>query len=469
LIITIEEKAMIPSTKQLIYRLRRPILWSITGIASVTMPQMAIAADPGATAANPIVVHKAATAENSAEALPTTRSEKMVVFRRICIDIVGRMPTVQEMDDFLNDTSPQAYGRAVDRLIAEATPDQKKTLVKAGQAGEGSSKVDMTLRLEKDASELLAAQRRALDERLRAEHAVMEAHEYAAKMRDLEAAERARAVGDKMRTWTVDRGLALTAPADAWHRAAIAVPMVKHAFLGIGVDIPGETLRSQLRLEPGAGLVVNYVDESGPSNKLIRQHDVLQKLDDQILVNGEQFIALVRMHKPNDTVKITLIREAKTTTVEVKLGEKETPVSQTGAMESFTATYTPTTIDTASNIVTADYLKLNNAAFTASGNVLAYRALRAGPIRIDDGPWTIILPPGGDRQDMTLLDSKTGQVIYRGPVISNENDPHAHLLPADARKSVIIWQKALLEQGQAKPETLNISGWISAPATQPAR
>jgi len=95
------------------------------------------------------------------------------------------------------------------------------------------------------------------------------------------------------------------------------------AYLGVGVESPNDTIRAQLSLPDGAGLVVNYVDANGPSKDAVRKHDVLQKLDDQILINGEQLVALVRMHKLAETVSLTLLRQARPVTVEVKLGEKQ--------------------------------------------------------------------------------------------------------------------------------------------------
>jgi len=218
------------------------------------------------------------------------------------------------------------------------------------------------------------------------------------------------------------------------------------------------------------GLVINYVDESGPSKGLIRQHDVLQKLNDQILVNGEQFVALVRMHKAGDTIKVTLIREAKSVTVEVKLGERQTAdasqadpagntfttwaVESAGPWKQNLSDY----IVTPANITNwgagdATPTLITGTAFSPTGSTLAVRALHAGPIRVDDGSWTIVLPTG-DGQEMSVLESATGKIVYRGPVIKGEDDPHAALLPPDARQKIIVWKKAL-EQTQPRNAVLN--------------
>ncbi|KKK75837.1 hypothetical protein LCGC14_2869730, partial [marine sediment metagenome] len=54
----------------------------------------------------------------------------------------------------------------------------------------------------------------------------------------------------------------------------------------------------------------------------VRRHDVLHKLDDQLLVNPEQFAVLVRTHSPGDSVKVTVIRKAKSRVLSVKLGSR---------------------------------------------------------------------------------------------------------------------------------------------------
>jgi hypothetical protein len=132
------------------------------------------------------------------------------------------------------------------------------------------------------------------------------------------------------------------------------VAKVRGAYMGVGVEAPGEALRSQLKLPEGVGLVVNYVDEHSPSQGVLHRHDVLEKLDDQLLVNAEQLVTLIRLHKPGETVHVTLIRESNRMTAQVKLGEKEVPALSAYVSNdpftyqalnawSNTATLTPTT------------------------------------------------------------------------------------------------------------------------------
>ena len=82
--------------------------------------------------------------------------------------------------------------------------------------------------------------------------------------------------------------------------------MAKSSYLGISAVAADATLRAQLKLPNGVGLAVANVDDQGPSKSVVQEHDVLYKLGDQILVNPEQFVVLVRMHKPGETVELTV-------------------------------------------------------------------------------------------------------------------------------------------------------------------
>lgn len=109
--------------------------------------------------------------------------------------------------------------------------------------------------------------------------------------------------------------------------SAPPVKLVKAAFLGVGVSsLRSEALRCQLGLPDGVGLVVLGVLKDGPSAKAgIVVHDVLHKLDDQLLVNQEQLAVLVRMHKVGDVVALTVIRSGKSLVLSAKLAEKMQP------------------------------------------------------------------------------------------------------------------------------------------------
>lgn len=107
--------------------------------------------------------------------------------------------------------------------------------------------------------------------------------------------------------------------------------MEKVAYLGVETMPVDSTVAAQLGLPRGTGVVVRRVAEGSPASGLLQAHDVLTKLNDQILVNMQQLTVLVRNHKTGDEVKLTLMRNGKETTVKAKLGEREVPKLADGA------------------------------------------------------------------------------------------------------------------------------------------
>lgn len=100
----------------------------------------------------------------------------------------------------------------------------------------------------------------------------------------------------------------------------------KVAYLGVVTSPVSSTLGRQLHLPEGTGLVVDFVAEGTAAEKAgITQHDILTRLDDQILVNVPQLVVLVRLKDPGNKVALTLIREGKQRQVTAELGETERP------------------------------------------------------------------------------------------------------------------------------------------------
>ncbi len=94
------------------------------------------------------------------------------------------------------------------------------------------------------------------------------------------------------------------------------------AFLGVHVRDADATLRHHLGLSDGVGLVVEHVTpESAAAESGIKVHDVLHKLDDQILINNGQLVTLIRMHRPGDEVQLTIVRSGKSRHISATLKE----------------------------------------------------------------------------------------------------------------------------------------------------
>jgi hypothetical protein len=97
------------------------------------------------------------------------------------------------------------------------------------------------------------------------------------------------------------------------------------AFLGVEASPAPAALAAQLGLAKGTGLVVGHVAPKSPADGVLQQHDVLLKLDDQILIEPHQLSVLIRNHKEGDEVTITYLRGGKQATAKVKLAQHEVP------------------------------------------------------------------------------------------------------------------------------------------------
>jgi len=98
----------------------------------------------------------------------------------------------------------------------------------------------------------------------------------------------------------------------------------ERAWLGLATEEAPEALTSQLKLEPGVGLVVTYVAEESPAAKAeLKKNDLLIRFGDQDLVHPAQLRKLVQARKPGDKVKLTFIRGGEEQTVQISLGKIE--------------------------------------------------------------------------------------------------------------------------------------------------
>jgi len=112
--------------------------------------------------------------------------------------------------------------------------------------------------------------------------------------------------------------------------AAKVKPTAAPAYAGISPAVVTELARRGVTskdVPPGVGVMVAFVDPKGPSMGVLAEDDILVRLDDQVLVNPEQFRALIGMHKPGDVVKIVAVREDEVVNVDLKLGSRIAPVS----------------------------------------------------------------------------------------------------------------------------------------------
>lgn len=97
------------------------------------------------------------------------------------------------------------------------------------------------------------------------------------------------------------------------------------AFLGVETSSVSATTATQLGLPRGTGLVVNHLVPGSPAADVLRVHDILLNLDDQILIEVRQLAVLIRNRKEGDEVTLTYLRGGQKATARVKLGKQEVP------------------------------------------------------------------------------------------------------------------------------------------------
>ena len=127
-------------------------------------------------------------------------------------------------------------------------------------------------------------------------------------------------------------------------KAEVASCGVEQTFLGVHTSPVDHGLAKHLGLPDGFYQSVEFVAEKSPAAKAgLKAHDILQKLDDQIIVNFDQLHALVRSKKAGSEVKLTVLRKGKETQLTAKLEAKVlADVPPSGADGSAYYGYLPT-------------------------------------------------------------------------------------------------------------------------------
>ncbi len=93
-------------------------------------------------------------------------------------------------------------------------------------------------------------------------------------------------------------------------------------WLGVSTEEAAEALISQLGLDPGVGLVVNYVAADSPAAQAgLQKNDVLTGFAGQALVHPAQLRKLVQVRKVGDTVPVAFYRAGRKQSVTVTLGQ----------------------------------------------------------------------------------------------------------------------------------------------------
>ena len=106
----------------------------------------------------------------------------------------------------------------------------------------------------------------------------------------------------------------------------------RSTFLGVEVTLVQPVLGAQLGLPKGTGLVVERISPRSPAADILKEHDVLTMLDDQILIDVRQLMVLVRNRKEGDEVTLSYLRGGVKATAKVRLLAQDMPKFPQGGM-----------------------------------------------------------------------------------------------------------------------------------------
>lgn len=284
--------------------------------------------------------------------------------------------------------------------------------------------------------------------------AAAQRREIEAERRGIEAEQRAeeRALRAEMQKLTaVQRGLT---------RLAAPQKMENAAFLGAGVSPAKAATREQLKLDKGVGLQVDSLVAGSPAEVSgIKANDILEKFNDQYLVNVNQLVVLVRSFKGGDDVKITLVRDGQRQTLPVKLVEKEVPalddnnpwgglpggLEGADTLDRFLVDLdTKVDFDNRANraIIRGDK---GNFIFTGGkGDRTTQRVFNDNNLSV-----TVAGTKDGKRM-LTAADAKTGKEIFKGNI---DTDEQRQALPAEVADVLKRMDEDQARANDLKPPT----------------
>jgi hypothetical protein len=182
-------------------------------------------------------------------------------------------------------------------------------------------------------------------------------------------------------------------------------------YCGVSTVEVTPPLAAQLKLSPGVGLLVDFVEPNSPAEMAgVKQYDILMKFNDQVLCNSEQLRVLVRSKMMSDDVKFAIIRQGQPTSVNVELGQKEMevePDADAAGMGLFTAP--------APGVVR--FMANANAVPPGGGAVAMTGA--GGHMVLKDARGTLDLDLKDGKPILLVARNRNGNEIYNGPVATD--------------------------------------------------
>ncbi|HEX3356730.1 MAG TPA: PDZ domain-containing protein [Tepidisphaeraceae bacterium] len=237
-------------------------------------------------------------------------------------------------------------------------------------------------------------------------------------------------------------------PTRSWMYATNDPKMEKGTFLGAATSGVSAELREHLALQKGFGLIVDSLDKDSPAEKAgLQRYDILQKLDDQRLVNALQLQVLIRSYKPNDKITLTLLRKGQPMTVNVTLIESNVPELSDAQLEGQpldpTWGWGPT-------VLKVDGLNLNSTGTSTTrfpgSDPFSPGAGGGAKFVFKTQDQTLELTQNGDSKNLVVKD-KDDKIIFQGPIDTEEQ-----------RSKLPPGVEAKLKQMQIKFTAINGSG-----------
>lgn len=220
----------------------------------------------------------------------------------------------------------------------------------------------------------------------------------------------------------------------------LARPQLTSENLGLRLSRASAVLRQQLALARGAGLVVDEVAAGTRAEQAgLRQHDVLVRLDDQLLVLPQQFDALLDAAAPDDPLTCFVLRGGRE--VAIRLAGRPA-VALAGATEAPAAPLRRPLRPTASSLALVVPAPATPAAAAPFGHL---RRLSDETLLRQDADFEIRLS-SGDQTRLVVRDP-AGSVVFDGPIDSAADRSR---VPEVVRSRVADMER-LLEPRPGKP------------------
>jgi serine protease Do len=122
--------------------------------------------------------------------------------------------------------------------------------------------------------------------------------------------------------YTARQGLLLTDKLAKCTRAADKKEQV--TYLGVFLASVPDVVRRHVKLPAEMGLLVETVDLGSPAQAAgLKQHDVLLKIDEQLLVNPQQFTTVIRTFPADAEVRLEAIQQNEPRTLSARLVQRE--------------------------------------------------------------------------------------------------------------------------------------------------